>query len=189
MKRGFVILLGLVATLVGGCRYERPVHPYRLEGWPGAPIEGDLFPLRDGARWVFRDRVDAGRPELALELGRSGERWILRGRAQGEVELRKDGGYLEVWEGGRLRERPLPLAGKVGDSWKATSGRAFAFGYDRIDVLGEPRRALVVAIDRKETRDLIWFADGLGWVRFRTERSGKAVRDAVLVGHEPGAPN
>jgi len=189
MKRRFAPLLLPVVLLATACRYERPIHPYRLEGWPGAPVEGELFPLRHGTRWVFRDALDERRPALTLDLTRQEGRWILSGRAQGAVELRRSAGYLEVWQEGRLVERPLPLTGRVGDSWKATSGRAFAFGYDRLHVLGQERRALVVAIDRDKTRDLIWFSDGLGWVRFRTERSGKPIRDAFLVEHRAGASN
>jgi len=189
MKRRFALALPLIALGLAGCRYERPIHPYRLEGWPGAPIEGDLFPLCKGRLWVFRDRLAEDGPELRLELEEEAGRWVLRGRTSGEVELRLTPDYLEIWQGGRLVERPLPRKGRVAYSWKAVSGRAFVFGYDRIEVLGEERRALVVAIDRHETRDLIWFVDGMGWVRFRTERSGSPVRDATLVEYLPGSPN
>ena len=60
MKRAF-----LLAALAAGCASDRPVNPWRLDGFPGAPIETGLFPLRDGARWTF---ADAEGKSLALSI-------------------------------------------------------------------------------------------------------------------------
>jgi hypothetical protein len=89
---------------------------------------------------------------------------------------------------GEVLERPLRLEGAVGDSWRLGKNvRYTVFGYDRIEVLGEERRALVVACDRDAFRDLYWFAAGIGWVRFRTEHMGAVRRDVRLVEFTPGA--
>ena len=61
------------------------------------------------------------------------------------------------------------------------------FGYDEIEVLGKKTEALVVAADRGPVRDLYYFAKDLGWVRLRTERTGKTIRDAKLVAFEAGS--
>jgi len=172
---------------MSGClSVDRPVHPLRLEGYPGAPIEQGLFPLAPGARWTFRGGGgDGGELVLALERAEGGG-LVVTGRAEGAVALREKDGFLEMLLDGEVVERPLKLTGAVGDAWGGAGARYRAFGYDRIDVLGEERRALVVAADRGPVRDLFWFAPGLGWVRFRTERQGRALRDAILVGFEPG---
>jgi hypothetical protein len=77
-----------VLMLWGGCAGERPIHPYRLEGFPGAPIEADLFPLRAGTRWVFEDRVDPDRERLELELEAREGRLVLVGTKEGEAVVR-----------------------------------------------------------------------------------------------------
>ncbi len=167
---------------------DRPVHPFRLEGFPGAPVEGDLFPRFRHARWVFRDRIAPARPDLVLAVRQEGPLLRLTGTKEGDAELRFDGGFVEIRAGGEAVDRILKLEGAMGDRWGSGGGGAVAtlFGYDRIEVLGGRRRALVVAIDRPPLRDIYWFSDGIGWVRIRTERRGKAVRDALLVGFEPG---
>jgi hypothetical protein len=285
----------------GGCAGERPIHPYRLEGFPGAPIEPDLFPLRGGARWVFEDRVDPERGRLELELVEREGRLVLVGTKEGEAVVRiadveADHGterrlvivfgvtvaqivtavadHFDLSEDDLLGKRPagprwqatvdlarrialflameltaspageiadqfaaevrddvaevhgriraraeqdgdlartlrrleadltvrkayhvLKLEGKVGDQWR-TKGSAFkkgtrytVFGYDTVDVLGKPHRALVVAADRMPVRDLYWFAAGIGWVRIRTENEGRTKRDAFLVEFQPGGAN
>ncbi len=180
----------LLAILLAACATERPVHPFRLEGFPGAPVEGDLFPRFEVARWVFRDRIDPGSPDLVLAMRREGGAFRLTGTREGEAELRFEAGFVEIRAGGETVDRILKLEGRMGDHWGSggSDGLATLFGYDRLTVLGESRRALVVAVDRPPLRDLYWFADGLGWVRIRTERRGKAVRDAGLVGFEAKGP-
>ncbi len=288
--------------LAGGCAGERPIHPYRLEGFPGAPIEADLFPMRAGTRWVFEDRVDPDRARLELELVARGERLVLVGTREGEAvvriaEVEGDHGperrleivfeitvarvvaavaefygvtpdeilgrqappareqdtlaiprevvvYLsreltdaspeaiadlfagearpavatvherirrQAWDDNdlaatlrRLRAKlgprrrvyyPLKLEGKVGDQWRTKGSlrekgtRYTVFGYDTVEVLGKPHRALVVAADRMPVRDLYWFAAGIGWVRIRTENEGRAKRDAFLVEFDSGGAN
>jgi hypothetical protein len=170
---------GLLAVAVAGCAIDRPIHPLRLEGFPGEPIAKGLFPLRDGMRWEFADERNDGR-ELVLELRAKGDAFELAGAREGSAELRIRDGYLEVLRDGDLVDRPLRLEGKAGDWWKAAGARCTVFGYDRLDVLGETKRALVVAVERGRVRDLYWFAEGMGWVRIRTERDGNAVRDARL---------
>ena len=179
----------LVVLCLAACMTDRrPVHPYRLEGFPGAPIEGDLFPLRAGTRWVFRDRL-ADDKALELSLRREGEGFVLEGSRQGGASVALEGGFLSIRYEGEEVDRPLKLEGKVGDSWEAAGARYTVFGYDRIEVLGEKRRALVTAAERGGTRDLYWFVDGMGWVRMRTERQGRVLRDAVLAAHDAGVAN
>jgi len=179
-----------MGLLLASCATERPVHPFRLEGFPGAPVVGDLFPRFDEARWVFRDRIDPARPELVLAMKRDGETFRLSGARDGEAELRFEGPFVEIRAGGETVDRILKLHGSMGEGWGSGGPGAVAtlFGYDRLEVLGEERRALVVAIDRAALRDLYWFADGIGWVRIRTERRGKVVRDAQLVGFDARGP-
>jgi hypothetical protein len=174
-----------LALAAGACAGPRPIHPMRLQGFPGAPIEPDLFPLRPGARWVFAE----GERRLELRLRADGDEILLEGRKEGRAVVRTGPEFLEILYEGKVVERPLKLAGKVGDEWRAGEARYTAFGYDEIDVLGEPRRALVVASDRPPVRDLYWFVGGVGWVRIRTERRGRVVRDARLVEFEPGGAN
>ncbi|MHC4133761.1 MAG: helix-turn-helix domain-containing protein [Planctomycetota bacterium] len=287
--------------LSGSCAGERPVHPYRLEGFPGAPIDADLFPLRAGTRWVFEDRVDPDRGRLELELEAREGRLVLVGTKEGEAvvriadveteqgaerrllivfgvtveqivdavadhfDVREDDIYGKQSAGPRwqatvelarrisvflateltstsleeiagrfvgearattadahdrirlqAKEDPdlaralrrlqaeltaqkayhvLKLEGKVGDQWYTKGSvvkkgtRYTVFGYDTVEVLGKPHRALVVAADRMPVRDLYWFAAGIGWVRIRTENEGRAKRDAFLVEFEPGGAN
>jgi hypothetical protein len=209
----------LAALLLGACGIERPVHPMRLDGFPGAPIEEGLFELRDGASWTFRDRLDPEGSPLRLSIERRDGGYVLKGmrEAGAGTRIRKGGweyeilpeagiairnGYLELDltviarprdagpKGGReqtLKLRPLKLQGLVGDSWPSGGDACTAFGYDDLRVLGERRRALVVATERGPERNLQWFAKGVGWARIRTERNGKVVRDALLVSHEPGS--
>jgi hypothetical protein len=155
----------------------------RLEGFPGAPIEPGLFPLRDGARWAFLD--EQGRPLLLSVRAKDGK-YALAGQAEGEAEIREHEGFVEILYEGNLVDRPLKLEGAAGDQWRAAGALYMAFGYEEIEVLGKKTRALVVAADRLPVRDLYWFAKDIGWVRLRTERQGKTVRDAKLVSFEPG---
>lgn len=177
-----VLALALVAC---ACAGPRPIHPMRLEGFPGAPIEPDLFPLAPGARWVFEE----GERRLELRLRADGEDIVLEGRKEGRAVVRAGEEFIEILYEGQVVDRPLKLEGKVGDEWRAGEARYTAFGYDEIEVLGEPRRALVVAADRPPVRDLYWFVAGIGWVRIRTERQGRVVRDARLVEFEAGRAN
>jgi hypothetical protein len=174
-------LLGL--ALLAACATEPPVHPFRLEGFPGAPVEPDLFPLRDGTRWTFADA--AGRT-LVVSLREEGGRCLLAGQKEGEAEIREHEGFLEILYQGQVVERPLRMGGAAGDRWQAAGATYTVFGYDEVEVPGRRVRALVVAADRPPVRDLYWFAKDMGWVRMRTERNGKALRDARLVGFEPG---
>lgn len=178
MRRVFLLIV-----LASGCRTDPPVHPMRLEGFPGAPIESGLFPLRDGVRWTFAD--EAGKT-LSLSIRESDGKFALAGQAQGEAEIRVQDGFLEILYEGRLVDRPLKVEGAAGDAWEIPGAKYRAFGYDEIEVLGQPTRALVVAADRPPQRDLYWFAKDIGWVRLRTERNGKPIRDARLVSFEPG---
>ena len=175
----------VVAGLALGCASDRPVNPLRLEGFPGAPIEPGLFPLRDGGRWTFRD--EQGKT-LTLSIRAKEGKYVLAGQTEGEAEIREQEGFLEILYEGRLVDRPLRMEGAAGDQWRAAGAIYMAFGYEEIDVLGRKTRALVVAADRLPVRDLYWFAKDLGWVRLRTERNGKTVRDARLVSYEPGTP-
>jgi len=175
-----------LALLLAACAVEPPVHPYRLEGFPGAPIEAGMFPLRAGSRWAF-ESADGSRLELSLEQGEKG--LVLRGTKEGGALIRTSDGFVEIVYEGRVVDRPFKLEGAVGDRWEAAEAVYTVFGYDTIDVLGEPRRALVVAADRMPLRDVYWFAEGIGWARIRTEREGRVVRDARLVAFEPAGAN
>jgi len=182
-----VRLVLLAAALVApGCATQRPIHPFRLEGFPGAPIEPGLFELVDGATWVLRDELNPSAEPIRFELTRSGDEYRLHGATDEEARIQIRDGFLEILYGGKVA-RPLKLTGKVGDTWTASGARCMAYGYDRLDVLGREVRALVVAVERKEQRVLYWFSAGLGVVRVRTERLGHAVQDARLVEHHPGA--
>jgi hypothetical protein len=173
-----LLLAGLAA-----CVTDRPVNPWRLEGFPGAPIEPGLFPLRDGARWTFADEEGKS---LALSVRAKDGGFVLAGQTEGEAQIREHEGFLEILYEGKLMDRPLKLEGAAGDQWRAAGAVYMVFGYEEIDVLGKKTRALVVAADRLPTRDLYWFAKGLGWVRLRTERNGKTIKDARLVSFDPG---
>ncbi len=160
------------------------MHPFRLEGFPGAPIEPGLFEPKAGARWVFAD----GERELVLELTAREGALVLTGGKEGRpVVLRVNEPFVELVFEGQVIDRPFKRSGRVGDRWKVDQARYTVFGYDEIDVLGKTERALVVAIDRDKTRDLYWFAAPYGWVRIRTERQGSVVRDARLTSFEPGS--
>jgi len=183
MRRTF-----LFAILLAACASDRPVHPMRLEGFPGAPIEPGLFPLVGGTRWTF---VDEHGKTLTLAIGERDGGFVLTGQTESEAEIRIRDGFLEILYKGQLLERPLKMEGAAGDRWQAAGATYTVFGYDEIEVLGRKTRALVVATDRSAQRDLCWFAKDLGWVRFRTERTGATLRDARLVafeggGHPPG---
>lgn len=173
----------LLAVVVAGCAIDRPVHPMRLEGFPGAAIEPNLFVLRDGARWTF---ADAQGKTLTLAIRGKDGTHALTGQTEGEAEIRIRDGFLEILFGGHLVDRPLKMEGAVGDRWEAAGATYTAFGYEEVEVLGRKVRALVVAADRRQQRDLYWFARDLGWVRLRTERAGATLRDARLVGFESG---
>jgi hypothetical protein len=174
----------VVASLALGCASDRPVNPFRLEGFPGAPIEPGLFPLRDGARWTFGD--EEGKT-LTLSIRAKEGKYVLAGQTEGEAEIREHGGFLEILYQGQLVDRPLKMGGAAGDQWRAAGAIYMVFGYEEIEVLGRKTRALVVAADRLPVRDLYWFAKDVGWVRLRTERNGKTIRDARLVSYDPGA--
>jgi hypothetical protein len=161
----------------------------KLEGFPGAPIEPDLFPFRDGAVWVFQDRLNSQRPPLRLEVHRRQDHWILTGTTEEEAILRVKEGFVELEHKGQVIGRPYKLAGYVGDTWSAPGATYTVFGYDTVEVMGEKKRALVVAVDRPPSRDLHWYAAGYGWVRLRTEKQGRAVRDGWLVEYVPGTTN
>lgn len=173
----------LLACLALGCVSDRPVNPLRLEGFPGAPIEPGLFPLRDGTRWTFSD--EQGKT-LTLAVREKDGKFALMGQTEGEAEIREQDGFLEILYEGRLVDRPLKMEGVAGDQWRAAGALYMAFGYEEIDVLGKKTRALVVAADRLPLRDLYWFTKDLGWVRLRTERNGKTIKDARLVAFDPG---
>ncbi|MGQ0613592.1 MAG: hypothetical protein ACT4PV_07650 [Planctomycetaceae bacterium] len=185
------LALGAILFLSACASLERPISPWRLDGFPGASIETGLFPIEAGIAWEFRDRLEAGAPPLRLNLVREGELLLLRGGEGGSagVEVSAEQGYLTLSLQGRVVDRPLALAGSVGDSWDSGPRRATAFGYDRLRVLGREVRALVVAVDGIEgtarVRSLYWFARDLGWVRIRTEREGRAIKDAILVAFTP----
>jgi len=174
--------------LLGSCHVDRPIHPLRLEGFPGAPVVDNLFPLRDGMAWTFEDRLDPDAEPLVLRLQkRPKQAFTLEGgRGEGKVEIAWKGGFLELRTEGRVFDRILKHPGKAGDTWEVGEAIFTVFGYDDVDVLGEERRALVVAADRRGRRELAWFVPDMGWVRIRTERRGKAVHDAFLVAYERG---
>jgi len=177
------LLIALVC--LAGCAGERPIHPLRLQGYPGAPIEPGLFPLAPGSRWVFAE----GERRLELRLRAEGGEIVLEGHKEGRATVRAKGGFLEIVYEGQVVERPLKLEGQVGDEWDGGGAHYIAFGYDEITVLGEPRRALVVAADRPPLRDLYWYVEDIGWARIRTERHGRMIRDARLEEFEPGRAN
>jgi len=177
----------LLVPGLAACGIERPIHPLRLEGFPGAPIGTDLFPLRPGARWNFVDRLTG--KKLALRLVRTPEGLGLEGARRGGARVRIVDGFLEIDYAGDLVDRPLKLKGRVGDTWRAGGALYTVFGYDRILAAGKLRRALVVAADRPPLRDLYWFAPGIGFARLRTERKGRVVRDARLKSFQPGTVN
>jgi hypothetical protein len=180
---------GVIAALLAGCVADRPIHPLDLEGFPGAPVEPGLFPLRPGMRWTFLDRVAAERREFVLSV--EGEPGALRllGSKEGEVGIRVSDGFLELRYRGQALERPLKFEGAAGDTWKTAGATYTVFGYDEVEVLGRRVRSLVVAADRPPVRDLYWFAKDLGWIRLRQERNGKTYRDAILTAFEPGGAN
>ncbi len=154
-----------------------------LEGYPGAAIEKDLFPLKP-ATWVFQDRLDKAREPLRLTIRRSGDGYVLAGVTQEQADIAERDGYIEIRYKDRIVERPLKVSGKVGDTWRAGGeGLCTAYGYDRVKVLGKERRALVVAVERGPERNFYWFVAGMGWVRIRTERQGRAIRDALLISY------
>jgi len=175
--------------LLGSCQADRPIHPLRLEGFPGAPVVENLFPLRDGTKWTFEDRLHPDAPPVVLELRRKLGGYALIGRGGVEVEIAWNDGYLELLEEGRLVDRFLKYPGHAGETWIANQAVFTIFGYDEIDVLGERRRALVVAADRRRLREIGWFVPDMGWVRIRTERRGNPIHDTVLVAYEPGRMN
>ena len=185
-----VCLLGVLLSGVAGCNIDRPIHPLRLDGFPGAPVEEGLFPLRPGMTWTFKDRLNPDAPPLLLKLKKERRRFYLEGSKAGErLEIGYVDGFLEVKQGGKVIDRPLKYPGKAGDTWEVNQALVTIFGYDELDVLGEKRRALVVAVDRRQFRDIGWFVKDMGWVRLRTERRGHVVRDAVLIAYEPGSMN
>jgi len=187
VPRALILTLVLLVPGLAACGIERPIHPLRLEGFPGAPIEADLFPLRPGTKWNFVDRLTG--KELALRLVQTPKGLDLEGARRGGARVRIVGGFLEIDYAGDLVDRPLKLKGRVGDRWRAGGALYTVFGYDRIMAAGKLRRALVVAADRPPLRDLYWFAPGIGFARLRTERSGRVVRDARLKSFQPGTVN
>jgi len=178
-----------VPLLAASCATDPPIHPMRLDDFPGAPIEGDLFPLRDGMEWIFEDRAAEAPTEVRLRLTKREGAYFLSGTKRAEAQVRFQGVFLEILEGRVPVARPLKVAGKTGDTWMFNKMRATVFGYDTIEVLGERRRALVTAVERGRTRDLYWWVDGIGWARLRNEQVGCVVRDAYLVEFRPGSAN
>jgi len=181
------VAVGLVLLAIS-CAGERPIHPYRLEGFPGAPIEPMHLPLEPGARWVFEERVAEGQRELTMTLVERDGELVITGTRQGEAKVKVVDGFLEVSLAGRAF-RPLKLEGHVGDRWTFAGARYTVFGYDRLEVAGAPHRALVVAADRPPVRDRTWSVPHLGWVRIRTERLGAVMRDAFLKEFHPASAN
>lgn len=171
-----------------GCAGDRPIHPYRLEGFPGAPIEPMHLPLKPGARWVFEERIGENRGLLEMKLAEKDGGLVLLGTRQGDARIRIVDGFLEVSVGDR-GFRPLKLEGHVGDRWSYAGARYTVFGYDEVEVAGGRHRALVVAADRPPVRDLFWFVPHMGWVRIRTERLGNVKRDAFLKEFYPAPVN
>jgi hypothetical protein len=185
--------MAYAAILAPACgAIDRPIRPWKLDGFPGAPVEDLFLPLVPGTEWRFVDALAPDRAPLELRLVARDGALLLEGTTLEAAEIRRAGNFVEILRGGRVVDRPLALAGKVGDSWRIDGATATLFGYDRIEVLGRPRRALVVGTDRAtpkgRERELLWFAEGIGWARLRTEREGRAVRDARLVAFTPGAP-
>ena len=155
----------------------------RLEGFPGAPIEAGLFPLRP-ATWEFQDRLDKTRDPLRLAIRRAGKGFVLVGVTKERAEIAERDGFLEIRYKDQIVGRPLKLSGKVGDTWRAGGdGECTAYGYDRVSVLGKERRALVVAVERGAERNFYWFVADMGWVRIRTERQGRVIKDASLISY------
>jgi len=182
--------LPALLLLTSACAFDRPIQPLRLDGFPGAEVEPGLFPLRDGMAWTFEDRIDPDAPPLQLRVVKEHRRYFLVGTKQEEqLEIAHVDGYLEVRQGERVVDRPLRYPGQAGDTWLVNQALVTIFGYDDVDVMGEEKRALVVAVDRRQMRDLAWFVKGMGWVRLRTERRGKVIRDARLTAYEPGRMN
>jgi len=180
----------VLAALAAGCAVERPIHPLRLEGFPGAPVESGLFPLRDGMSWKFQDRLHPEAPPLLLKLSKQGSHYYLEGTKAGQrLEIAHVDGFLEVRLGEQVVDRPLKYPGKAGDTWQVGTALVTIFGYDELAVLGTKRRALVVAVDRRDYRDIAWFVQGMGWVRLRSERRGQVLRDAGLIEYDPGRMN
>lgn len=192
-RRSCALLLGLVLGLPVwgvGCAVERPINPLRLKGFPGAPVEPGMFPLRDGMLWKFQDRLHPEAAPLLLKLTKEGRCYYLEGTKAGQrLEIAHVDGFLEVRQGDQVVDRPLKYPGKAGDTWQVGTALVTIFGYDEVDVLGTERMALVVAVDRREYRDIAWFVQGMGWVRLRSERRGQALRDAHLVEYEAGRMN
>jgi len=187
------VVFAALGSSAGGCRaVERPVSPWRLEGFPGAAIEVEPFPLDPGTTWRFRDRLDPAAPPLELRLAGDAGALTLEGAREGGVTIARNGDFLEISKDGRVVDRPLRFSGRVGESWRSGDGQATAFGYDRLKLGGGDRRALVIGVDRRTAkgreRDLYWFVPAMGWVRLRTEREGRAIRDAFLVDPEPPEP-
>jgi len=136
-----------LAVLPGSCAGERPIHPYRLEGFPGAPIEADLFPLRAGARWVFEDRVDPDRGRLELELEEREGRLVLVGTKEGEAVVRVV--ELETEQG---KERRVVIVFGIGVD-QVLSGVADHFDVSVAEILGtkptSPRWQAAVELARR----------------------------------------
>jgi len=155
----------------------------RLEGYPGARIEkGPCSPLKPAA-WVFQDKLDKSRAPLRLALRRAGKGFVLTGATEQQANLARRDGFLEIRYQGKLVGRPLKLSGLVGDTWRVDDKLYTVYGYDRIPVLGRRRRALVVAVEQGVERNFYWFVQQMGWVRIRTEREGRPLKDAALISY------
>jgi hypothetical protein len=185
-RTSWVLLL-----LLGSCHIDRPIHPLRLDGFPGAPVVDNLFPLRDGTSWTFEDRLDPEAPRLVLTLRRApfGKFFLEGARRADKVEIAWNGEFLELSREGQLIDRILKYPGKAGETWVVNQAIFTVFGYDTVKILGEKRRALVVAADRRQMREIGWFVPDMGWVRIRTEHRGRPIHDTFLVAYEPGRMN
>ncbi|MEM8886052.1 MAG: hypothetical protein AAGD14_18450, partial [Planctomycetota bacterium] len=176
---------------LGSCHVERPIHPLRLDGFPGDPVVENLFPLRDGMSWTFEDKLAPDTPPLKLTVRSVGiNSYVLEGgRAADRIEIAWNGEFLELSREGQLIDRILKYPGRAGETWVVNQAIFTIFGYDTVEILGERRRALVVAADRRQMREIGWFVPDMGWVRIRTERRGRALHDTYLVAYEPGRMN
>ncbi|MHC4938213.1 MAG: hypothetical protein ACYTHK_04520 [Planctomycetota bacterium] len=151
----------------------------------------NLFPLRDGMSWTFEDRLDPDAARLVLTLRKKplGGYSLEGGRRSEKIQVAWREEFLELSHEGQIVDRILRYPGKAGDTWVVNQAIFTIFGYDEVRILGEKRRALVVAADRRQMREIAWFVQDMGWVRIRTEHRGRPIHDTFLVAYEPGRMN